>query len=220
MISTNKKITIVIPALNESKTIEKIVKEAKLYANEVIVVNDGSSDDTEAKAEKSGAIILHHEKSQGYGKSVNDGFCEAVNNGASVIVTFDADGEHKTEDIERLVYPIINNEADIVVGERQGLAHFSEKIFSFYAHLFFGIKDPFSGLKAYSSKVYEKIGHFDTLDSLGAQLTVEAIRRGFRSKNIPIEAIQREGTSRVYSSQLKTNCRFFMAMVRVILFAR
>lgn len=220
MISANKKIIVVIPALNEIKTIKRVVTEAKQYVDEIIVVDDGSSDGTGLVAINAGAFVISHEKNQGYEKSIEDGFREAVKKSAFVILTFDADGQHQAKDIKRLSDPIINNEVDMVIGDRQGRKHICEKIFAFYTRFGFGIKDPLCGLKAYNHKIYETIGRFDTLGSIGTQLMIEAVRQGFRFKNIPIKVDKRQDSSRFYSDLLGANHKIFMAMIRVILSAR
>ncbi|MBZ9577528.1 glycosyltransferase [Patescibacteria group bacterium] len=85
MMLFNQKIVVVIPAFNESKTVERVIKETKPYANEIIVVDDGSYDDTSLKAKKVGAIVIHHKKNQGYDASIEDGFREALKRKASVM---------------------------------------------------------------------------------------------------------------------------------------
>jgi len=217
----NQKIVVVIPAFNESKTIEKMIKGVKPYANEIIVVDDGSYDDTSLKAEKTGAaIVIHHKENQGYDASLEDGFREAFKREASIIVTFDADEQHQPEDIKRLTELIITGEADIVIGQRQHALHFGEKIFAIYTNFRFGIKDPLCGLKAYTRKVYESIGHFDTLGSIGTQLIIEALHRGFKIEFVPIDTGPRVDKSRFYFNRLKANYKILKAMMKVILFLR
>lgn len=220
MMLFNQKIVVVIPAFNESKTVERVIKETKPYANEIIVVDDGSYDDTSLKAKKVGAIVIHHKKNQGYDASIEDGFREALKRKASVIVTFDADGQHQPEDIKRLTEPIITGKADIVIGQRQHAFPLSEKIFALYTNFRFGIKDPLCGLKAYTSKVYEGIGHFDTLGSMGTQLMIEALHRGFRIEFVPINVRPQVDRAHFYFNRLKTNYKILKATMKVILFLR
>lgn len=220
MILFNQKIVIVIPAFNESKTIEKVIKGIKPYANEIVVVDDGSYDDTGLKAKKVGAIVVYHKKNRGYDASIEDGFREALKRKASVIVTFDADGQHQPKDIKRLTEPIITGKADIVTGQRQRALPISEKILALYTNFRFGIKDPLCGLKAYTSKVYEDIGHFDTLGSMGTQLMMEALHRGFKIEFVPINVGSYVDRACFYFKRLKTSCKILKATIKVILFLR
>jgi glycosyltransferase involved in cell wall biosynthesis len=220
MMLVNQKIVVVIPAFNESKAIEKVVKEINPYVNEIIVVNDGSHDDTGLKAKEVGAIVIDHKKNQGYDASIEDGFQEALKRKASIIVTFDADGQHQPEDIKRLIEPIITGKADIVVGQRRHALPLSEKFFGLYTNFRFGIKDPLCGLKAYTSKVYEDIGHFDTLGSMGTQLMMEALHRGFRIEFAAINVRPQADRARFYFKRLKTSYKILKATMKVILFLR
>ena len=216
MMLFNQKIVVVIPTFNESKTIEKAIKGVKYYTNEIIVVDDGSYDDTGLKAKKAGAIVIRHEQNKGYDASIEDGFREALRRGASVIVTFDADGQHKPEDIKKLTDPILTGKADIAIGQRQRTFHFCEKILALYTNLQFGIKDPLCGLKAYKRKVYESVGHFDTMGSIGTQLMIEALYKGFKMQIVPIIIEPRADQSRFYFNHLKANFRILKALIGII----
>lgn len=218
MIFFNQKIVVVIPAFNEAETIGEVIKRVKPYSNEIIVIDDGSNDNTGLKAENNGVIVVRHNKNKGYDTSIEDGFQLALKRKASIIVTFDADGQHHPEDIKRLIKPIIDNKTDIVIGQRQCFFHFMEKIFSFYTNYRFGIKDPLCGLKAYNRKVYESIGHFDTLNSIGTQLTIEALSKGFKVGFISINIKKRMDKSRFYFNSLEANCKILKAMLKLILF--
>ncbi len=121
---------IVIPAYNESRTITEVIRGCKKYANEVIVVNDGSSDDTALYARRAGAVVYTHLVNRGYGAALQTGIQAALMRGAGIIVTIDADGQHEPEEIPHLVLPLtrgrqrggVDNEqaADIVIGDRFG----------------------------------------------------------------------------------------------------
>lgn len=213
----NKKITVIVPAFNEERTITEVVKKLKSYSDEVIVIDDSSSDKTREYALRAGAIVVSHNKNQGYDASIEDGFQEAVSQGADILVTFDADGQHDPADIKRVAEPLISGEADLVVTQRSGTRHFSEKIFGLYTQLRYGIKDPLSGLKAYSKEVYRTIGHFDTIKSTGTQLMIEALSRGFRLKIVPIQIKPRLDQSRFYSWSIRGECRILKSMIKVII---
>ncbi len=96
-------VAVVIPAYNEAATIADIVRRARQQIEPVIVVDDGSRDDTAAQAEASGAVILRQTTNQGKGASLWRGMHYAVEQGAEAIVTLDADGQHRPEDIPKLL---------------------------------------------------------------------------------------------------------------------
>jgi glycosyltransferase involved in cell wall biosynthesis len=113
-------IWVLIPAYNEEKKIFQVVADLQRYgyAN-VLVVNDGSKDQTSGQAKSAGAEVLEHVMNRGQGAALRTGI-EYIADiyGPTAIVTFDADGQHQPEDIEKLVRPIFKNEADIVFGSR------------------------------------------------------------------------------------------------------
>lgn len=209
------KIVAVIPALNEEKTISKVISGVKKYVDEIILIDDACSDKTAIIAKQEGAIILSHKKNQGYDKSLDDGFALAAKRGATVILTFDSDGQHNTEDIPKIVEPIIKHEADVVVGKRPHYARITEYLFAFIARIKANIDDPLCGLKAYHVKVYKDIGYFDRVSSIGTQLMFNAKKRGYEvvQKNITLN--ERSDTPR-FGKRAKANWRIFKAIVRII----
>ncbi len=112
------KIIAVVPAYNESLTIRDVIKSLKAKVNDVIVVDDGSKDKTFDFAKEEGAVVLQHFLNRGQGASLKTGIDFAVMQGADIIITFDADGQHDADDINVLIKPIIEGGADVVLGSR------------------------------------------------------------------------------------------------------
>jgi glycosyltransferase involved in cell wall biosynthesis len=112
------KIAAIIPAYNEEKTVRKIIREVQEYVDTVIVVNDGSTDNTEEIAQKAGARVISHDMNRGVGAAVRTGIDAALRLGADILVSIDADGQFDPEDTARLVEPILKGEADFVPGSR------------------------------------------------------------------------------------------------------
>ena len=112
------KIIIGIPAFNEEKNIASIITKLMNITDSIIVCNDGSSDLTSEIAEKMGAVVISHEKNLGYGAAIRSIFLKAKELDGDNLVTFDADGQHRIEDIENVTTPIINQEAELVIGSR------------------------------------------------------------------------------------------------------
>ena len=111
-------IVIGLPAYNEEKNIASIILRLREMSNNIIVCNDGSMDLTAQIAERLGAIVINHPKNLGYGASIRSIFLKAKEMSADILVTFDADGQHRVEDINTVIEPIKKNNADIVIGSR------------------------------------------------------------------------------------------------------
>lgn len=209
-----EKIVAVIPAFNEEETISGVVENLKRFVDEVVVVDDASSDKTSEEAEKKSAIIVKNKENLGYDGAINEGFKQAAKINASIIFTFDADGQHVPEDILGLIAPIRNKEADVVVGIRPYNQRISEKIFSKYARKKIGIKDPLCGIKAYSAEAFDNIGYFDSLNSIGTELMFNCHKNGFKIKEVKVHMNKRQGKPR-FGSAIKSNIRIFSALLKV-----
>lgn len=110
------KIIVIIPAFNEQAAIGEVVEKSLQYADDVLVVDDGSSDNTSEIAAKSGASLLKHPTNFGKGVSLKDAFKKV--GGYDVVVTIDGDGQHNPDEIPLLIKPILENRADFVNGSR------------------------------------------------------------------------------------------------------
>lgn len=214
----NEKVIAVIPAYNEGKTIGRVVRELLPLVSEVVVVNDASKDNTKIEAETAGAFVLTHESNKGYDTTINDGFSEAAKRGATIIMTFDADGEHDAGDVEKILTPIITGKADVVLGQRPLSRHWGEWIFAFYTWTRYGIRDPLCGFKAYKREVYEKFGFFDSLSSIGTELPLRAIKSGCTPAFVPITLhVREEGdSSRFYAMNWHGNMKILKALRRIM----
>jgi len=158
-----KKILAIIPAYNEEKTIGNIVKISKRYVDDVIVINDGSTDKTEEIAKKAGAKVITHKKNKGLGKSLRDGFKYALKNNFDIIITLDADGQHNPKEIPKFI-EAINEGYDFVLGERDLskyplIKKIGNLFLNFITNIITGttLKDTESGFRAYSKEALKKI---------------------------------------------------------------
>jgi glycosyltransferase involved in cell wall biosynthesis len=137
---------VVIPAYNESARIAQVVEGALEHADEVVVVDDASNDLTATRAEAAGARVVRNVDNLGYIGSIKRGFREAE---GDVIVTLDADGEHRTEDIPLLVDPVTEGRADLVFAVREHVPRPSERLINAMVRKRAGgIPDTGSGFKA------------------------------------------------------------------------
>jgi glycosyltransferase involved in cell wall biosynthesis len=114
------RIVAVIPALNEEQWIPMVVRGTRQYVDRVIVVDDGSTDDTAGVSEREGAMVIRHLENCGAGAATMTGIEAARADGADVIVTLDADEQHDPHDIPALLKPVLDGHADIVFADRFG----------------------------------------------------------------------------------------------------
>ena len=180
----SKKIAVVIPAFNESATIGRLIHEMKPFVHCVIVLDDGSFDDTAIQARNSGARVIRHVSNEGYDRALQKGLTEALNLGADILVTFDADGQHDPRYIRQLSQPIVLGQADLVAGQRSTITCFGEKVFALYTSARFGVRDPLCGLKAYSRHLCQRIGVENMNGSAGTRLLIQSLRLGYKIKFI------------------------------------
>jgi len=114
------KILVIIPAYNEEATIKNVIQRIKLKMPQadILVVNDGSKDNTSRKAKTAGAKVIDLPYNLGIGGAMQTGYLYAKENGYDIAVQVDGDGQHDPSYIKELIEPIINNSADVVVGSR------------------------------------------------------------------------------------------------------
>lgn len=202
-------ITAVIPAFNEENSIGKTVEESKKYVEEVVVVDDGSLDNTVNVASQAGAIVLRHASNLGYGAALATGFKYVRGNGADVLVVLDGDGQHNPADIPRIVDPILHGNADIVSGSRF-MNNDSRGGMPAYRKLGIGVvnkawnyasKDTLTdtqcGFRAYSRDAIEKIEIKQAGMSASLEILDEAGQKSLRVVEVPISARYEGETSSV-----------------------
>ena len=180
------KITVVIPAYNESQVIQKVIRDVKDKVDQIVVVDDGSTDNTFELAVDAGAKTLRHFLNRGQGAALQTGISFALQTGADIIVTFDADGQHSSDEITAIIKPLLLKETDIVLGSRflkkENQVPFSRKLLlktaTFFTRLYTGLKvtDTHNGFRAFSRLAAEKI-KIDQSGMAHASEIIEEIRR-------------------------------------------
>lgn len=177
-------ITAVIPAYNEAQRIRPVISKTLPKVDEVCVVDDGSTDKTSTIAKKAGATVVSQPHT-GYIPALKQGFSHAS---GDIIVTLDADGEHDPEDIPRVVAPIIQGKADLVLGKRKKeFISFSEKIIGIILRLNpdITIKDHGTGFRALTKELACKLP-LHGMCTCGI-LVLEAHSKGARITEVPIK---------------------------------
>jgi glycosyltransferase involved in cell wall biosynthesis len=199
------KIVIGIPAYNEEKNIASILIKLKKISQDIIVCNDGSNDLTGKIAKELGAIVIEHEKNLGYGSAIKSIFLKAHEINADVLVTFDADGQHRIEDINAILEPIKNNAADIVIGSRflnnnQEIPTYRKigiKAITKLTNVTGGTKitDSQSGFRAYSKKILEEIEPKESGMGISTEILIKTQKAGFIITEVPITILYEGDTS-------------------------
>ncbi len=190
------KVIIGIPAFNEEKNIGAIVAKLKMKYEHVIVCDDGSLDMTQAIASSLGAIVVKHQTNLGYGAAIRTIFNEAKKVDGDVLVTFDADGQHKISEIDSVLKPISENKADIVIGSRflgstKDLPKYRKigiKTITGLTNTLTGgnITDAQSGFRAYSKKVLNEISPTESGMGISTEILIKSSKKQMRISEIPI----------------------------------
>ncbi len=188
------KIVTVIPAYNEEKTILKVIQDVKKYTD-IIVVDDNSVDQTLEIAKKEKILVLKNYKNLGYEKTLHNGLFKAIELNYDYAITFDADGQHLPSDLEKFK-KLINSGYDLVLGNRSCIYRFSERIAKKLFFKKWKIKDPFCGLKSYDLKKIKKFNFFERYSSVGTDLSLSFIQKGYKFTNVDIESFERNGKSK------------------------
>ena len=196
------KITIGIPAYNEEKNIAKIIVQLKKVADQILVCDDGSTDSTSEIAESLGAIVIKHPKNLGYGSAIRSIFLKSREINAEILVTIDADGQHKIEDVKKVTKPIVDGQADISIGSRfleegdnapkyrkLGINIITKVTNSSLSEK---ITDAQSGFRAYNNKVLQSLTPSDSGMGISTEILIKSSNLGLKIAEVPTE-IQYEG---------------------------
>lgn len=195
-----------LPVFNEASHVEAVLREVRRFADEILVVNDGSSDGTgDVLAGIDGILIETHEKNQGYGAALRTAFCYAIRHDYDVVITIDCDGQHEPSLIPTLaasVYPENGEPVDIVSGSRylktfdgdstppEERRRVNVEITRFLNEtLDLKLTDSFCGFKAYRTHALENLRITELGYAMPLQLWVQAVRLGFRITEFPVPLI-------------------------------
>ena len=215
-LSTKRGIAAVIPAFNEEKTIGEVVSSMAAACDEVIVVDDGSNDDTARIAHQAGATVVSHGRNMGYGAAISTGFqcLRALDHGCAVLI--DADGQHDAGAVSALAIPVEADIADVVIGSRflkdlKGVpfhrrlgVRLINSVYNFGCE--HKVSDTQCGLRAFSRTAIERID----IESRGMEASIEMLivarRKGLRIREIPC-SVEYNSSDRMILSPAKQGFR-------------
>lgn len=203
---------VLIPAYNEERFIGSLVLQARRYAENVIVVDDGSSDDTARLARDAGAEVILHEINQGKAAALNSGFfyirlmVEKLKDKRMAVVTMDGDSQHRCSDLPAMTAPIFAGEADIVIGSRfLGVKSsiprwriFGQHALTAVTNLSSGFKvtDSQSGFRAFSLQAMNAMDFESAGFSVESEMQFIAQEKHLRLVEVPIHALYEEPAKR------------------------
>ena len=190
-----KNLWAIIPACNEEKNIKQTVEKARKHVANVVVVDDGSKDNTAKLAEKSGAVILHHIINLGKGAALKTGCDYAFSRGAKYVVALDADAQHNPDDIPRFAEKL--KKYDIIFSYRKynkqmpAVLRFGNWFISEAASIIYNVdlKDTQSGFRAFSRETYKKIRWSASDYSMESEMISRAGKQKLKYVQIPIETV-------------------------------
>ncbi|MBD3247712.1 glycosyltransferase [Candidatus Falkowbacteria bacterium] len=194
------KIYCVLPAYNEQRRIGEVLKKLKFLGYNIVVVDDGSRDDTEALARSESVVVIKHFINRGQGAALETGNQYALAQGADVIVHFDADGQFFAEEIKDVIEPLIKGEAEAVFGSRfmgkpNNMPAFKKNFIMPIGRMFnravLGVEttDPQSGFRAMTAEAWKKIKIEQNKMAHASEILFKAHKLGLKIKEVPITVI-------------------------------
>ncbi|MBI3601644.1 MAG: glycosyltransferase family 2 protein [Candidatus Omnitrophica bacterium] len=215
------KIAIVIPAHNEARSIGALVKAITDLGYDVIVVDDGSSDDTALLAKTQGALVISTHKKGGKGNALRLAFAQALGQGYEAVITMDGDGQHSPLDIGHFLECYRNTQADIISGDRMHnpsempwLRRVTNRFMSWVISLICRqkIADTQCGFRLMTTNVLKAIELQCTDFEIETEILIKASKKGFRMAAVPIQTIYRDEISKI--SPVRDTLKFIRYLSR------
>lgn len=195
--SLSPRIVVAMPAYNEEKYIGSIILQAQQHASEVIVVDDGSTDNTVKVSQLAGATVIKHLDNKGYGATIQEILIQAKKRNPAVLVILDADSQHDPEEIPVLVEAVFQG-SDLVIGSRKiprdnipAYRRIGQKVISYLSRSLSGKKlsDTESGFRAYSSRALDVLEPKEKGMAVSAEIISEATKKGLKITEVPVSII-------------------------------
>jgi glycosyltransferase involved in cell wall biosynthesis len=193
------RVAVVIPAFQAAATIGDIVARvrAALPGAQLIVVDDGSTDGTGDAGRGTGATVLTHSENRGKGVALRTGIARALADGAAALVTLDADGQHPPADVPRLLEPVVQGRADVVLGARarDGAMPLARRVTNWLSASLASriggqrVHDAQTGFRAFTREVAERVQPAGDRYEYEANFLLDALRAGFRVTSVAVPTI-------------------------------
>lgn len=215
------KTCVLIPAYNESKEIGRVVEAVKNKGLDVIVVDDGSTDNCGVIAREKGAAVLRHEVRCGKGLSLKEGFKQVLKGPYTAVITMDGDGQHAPEDLNQFLAKQEQDPASIITGNR--MVNFKDMpLVRYWTNCFMSslissickqhIPDTQCGFRYIHRKILEDIQITCNDFEIETEVLIKASKKGYKIHSVPIKTIYREERSNI--RPIKDTFRFFRYLIR------
>ena len=223
--NTDMSTLVCIPAFNEEHFIGKMVKNCLKYADQVVVCDDGSVDNTYEIADAAGANVIRHEKNCGKGEAFQSLFQFARHSNVDVIVTIDGDGQFLPEEIPKLVKKIESNEADVVIGYRfDGAAEmpnyrkFGNKMLDKMTNMAtqLSVRDTQSGFRAYSKNIIKLIDFKKKGFGVDTEILINAAKNGARISEEKVSVIYHTGSQTSTKNPISHSGEVITSLIEII----
>lgn len=202
--SSQPKILVALPAYNEERYIGSVILRARQYADEVIVLDDGSTDATSEIARLAGATVIRHEENKGYGAAIQSLLAEAKRKNPDVLVLLDADAQHNPDEIPSLIKSIISEGSDLVVGSRKqqkakipAYRRIGQGVLSYFSSILSKEKlsDSESGFRVFSRKAITVLEPRESGMAVSAETIADAAEKGLKITEVPISVAYTKDSS-------------------------
>jgi len=192
------KIIAALPAYNEELVIGSMVLRSKQHVDEVLVIDDGSSDATAKTAYLAGAVVLRHDQNKGKGVAIKTAISYAKEHNADILVLIDSDGQHNPDEIPDIIAPIQNNEADLVNGSRflgntskniPSHRRVGQEVLTLTTRLAgnkVNVTDSQNGFRAFSKKTLDLFKFQHAGFAIESEMLIDAAEGGARIVEVPI----------------------------------
>jgi glycosyltransferase involved in cell wall biosynthesis len=218
-------VCLLVPAYNEARTIGQVVSSACKIIDPVVVVDDGSQDDTAQIAQDSGAFVIKHQVNSGKGAALRTGFQYVLDHGHDAVITMDSDGQHDVDDIPAFLEAFHtegdNGKLGIIIGSRMQdistmptIRKFTNKLTSFISSLLAHqeLRDSQSGFRLISSDVLRAVELETSGYEMESELLIKASKSGFRITSVRIKTIYGQEVSKI--NPVTDTYRFFRLLFR------
>lgn len=215
------RVCVLIPVLNEAQAIGAVVSALRVKNLDVVVVDDGSSDDSGAIARRNGATVIRHEIKNGKGQSLRDGFRYVLEHGYDGVITMDGDGQHDAADIGQFLRLAAKERPGIIVGNRMAnprgmpcVRYLTNRFMSFLISSACGqrIPDTQCGYRYIDPRILREVPLACDGFEIETEMLMKSSKRGFRVDSVPVTTIYRDEESKI--NPWKDTLRFIAYFIK------
>ncbi len=218
-----------IPAYNEESKILDLINRTKKYVDEIVVCDDGSTDNTFNIAKSTGVVVIKHKKNLGKGAAMKSLFNYIKNSTADLIVTIDGDGQFLPEEIPKLICPIIEKKSDIVIGyrfddtdEMPAYRKFGNKVLDKMTNLAAELpfRDTQSGFRAYSKKAIDLIDFQSVGFGADAEILISASQKGLKISEEKVTVLYNTGSKTSTKDPISHSTEVITSLIELVAIRR